>query len=321
MTRRLLGAAIVACTTLLTTFIASAAYPDRPVRVVVPFAVGGANDQVARLVASELQNSLKQTFVVENKPGAGGVVGMSYAVQQPGDGYTIVIGEPGAVSINPQILKDPPYSPTDDIVPLALVGEVPLIVVANPKAGIRNLEDLVNFGRKNDVSYGSAGQGTVQHLTMALLEQHLGLDMTHVPYRGGAPAMTDLIGGQIPLLPITVPTAMPHIQSGQVVPIAALSKERSEYLPDLPTAMEQGYPSVNVTIWLGFFAPKGTPDDIVETLNAEIRRIITEPATREKLRNLGIIVVDSSREEFTKLINEDITRWGEIISTIGLAQG
>lgn len=133
--------------------------------------------------------------------------------------------------------------------------------------------------------------------------------------------MTDLIGGQIPLLPITVPTAMPHIQSGQVVPIAALSKERSEYLPDLPTAMEQGYPSVNVTIWLGFFAPKGTPDDIVETLNAEIRRIITEPATREKLRNLGIIVVDSSREEFTKLINEDITRWGEIISTTGLAQG
>lgn len=292
-----------------------AAYPDKPVRVLVPYAAGGANDQVARFMAGELQQRFGQPFVVENRPGAGGVVGMTALRQADPDGYTIAIGEPGSVTINPQLTKTPPYAPREDFIPLAMAGQVPLIVISHPAAGITSLAGLKAYGERNNVAFGSAGHGTVQHLTMELLRDSLGMNLTHVPYRGGAPALNDLVGGQIPLLPITVPTALPHIKAGTVTPVAALSRERSRHLPDLATAGEQGYPSVNVTIWLGFFAPAGTPAEIVDRLSEAMQAVLANPAAQQKLADLGVDVVPMNRAQFVDLIDADITRWGDIIQS------
>lgn len=319
MTKKIMAISLIGCFLALGAFTAHAqAYPNKPIHLVVPYAVGGANDQVARVIAAELQTSMNQSVVVENKPGAGGVVGTTYATKAAPDGYTLVVGEPGAISINPRLTKTPAYDPVKDLIPVASLSEVQMLVVANPATKINSLKDLASYGKGKNISYGSAGTGTAQHLTMELLKHTMHLEMTHIPYRGGAPAMTDLIGGQIPILPITLPTAISQIKAGQIVPIAALTRTRSAALPNLPTAAEQGYPSLNVSIWQGIFVPAGTPQPIVDKLGAEIRKALADPETRKRLTNQGLEILDMPREQFVSLVNKDIARWKDVIQQSNL---
>jgi len=288
-------------------------YPDKPIRLIVPFAVGGANDQVARLLATRLQVNMKQPVVVDNRPGAGGSIGVGTAAKAPPDGYTLVLGETGSVAINPSLVKKPSYDPVRDLVPVALLVELPLVVVTHPGSNIRTLKDLVAFGAGKNISYGSAGAGTVQHLSMELLKKTMNLEMTHIPYKGGAPAMTDLIGGQIPVLCVSASTAQQPAAAGLVVPIAGLGKTRSATFPSLPTAAEQGYPSLNVMPWQGIFAPAGTPPAIVEQLASEINKAMTAPEIRRSVTDLGVDIVDLPREAFARLVRADVDRWAQVI--------
>ena len=298
-------------------FVASVAgaqaYPSKPVRIVVPFTTGGANDALARIVAARLQASLNQPFVVENRAGAGGTIGLASVAKSPADGYTLVIAEPGAYSINPSFMKNVGYDPVRDFVPVAALTELQLVIVANPATQIRSLKDLAGYGGGKNVAFGSAGVGTVQHLSMELLKRTMKLEMTHVAYKGGSPAMTDLIGGHLPILPVTVSTALQPANAGQVVPIAALGRARTSTFPAVPTATEQGYP-LNVAVWQGIFAPAGTPSAVVELLNNEIRRAITTPEVRKAITDLGMEVTDMPREAFDRLVREDVKRWADVLA-------
>ena len=294
-------------------------YPDKTIRLVVPFAVGGANDLVARVLTARLQANLKQPVVVDSRPGAGGSIGVGSVAKAAPDGYTLVLGESGSVSIGPSMSKKPPYDSVRDLVPVASIMELPLVIVANPGANIRNLKDLVAHGTGKNTSYGSAGTGTVQHLTMELLKRTMKLEMTHIPYRGGAPAMTDLIGGQFPFMPVSASTALQPVNSNQIVPVAALGKNRSSIFPSLPTAAEQGYPSLNVTVWAGIFAPAGTPTAIVDFLAAEVRKVLAVPENRKAITELGVDVVEMPREQFARVVQDDVRRWAQVIREGNLA--
>ena len=294
-------------------------YPDKAIRLIVPFAVGGANDLVARVLSARLQANMKQPVVVENRPGAGGTIGVASVVKAAPDGYTLVLGESGAIGIGPSMSKKPPYDSVRDLIPVASLIEFPLVIVANPATNIRNLKDLVAHGSGKNTNYGSAGTGTVQHLTMELLKRTMKLEMTHIPYRGGAPAMTDLIGGQFPVMPITASTALQAVAANQIVPIAALGKNRSSIFPALPTAAEQGYPSLNVTIWAGLFAPAGTPPAIIDILAGEIRKVLAVAEARKAITELGVDVVEMPREQFARVVQEDVRRWAQVIREGNLA--
>ena len=294
-------------------------YPDKTIRLVVPFAVGGANDLVARVLTARLQANLKQPVVVDSRPGAGGSIGVGSVAKAAPDGYTLVLGESGSVAIAPSMSKKPPYDSLRDLVPVASIMELPIIIAANPGTNIRTLKDLVAYGTGKNTSYGSAGSGTVQHLTMELLKRTMKLEMTHIPYRGGAPAMTDLIGGQFPFMPVSASTALQPVNSNQIVPVAALGKNRSSIFPALPTAAEQGYPSLNVTVWAGIFAPAGTPPAIVEFLAAEVRKVLAVPENRKAITELGVDVVEMPREQFARVVQEDVRRWAQVIREGNLA--
>ena len=298
---------------------AAQTYPEKAIRLVVPFAVGGANDLVARVLAARLQANMKQPVVVENRPGAGGSVGVASVVKAAPDGYTLVLGESGAVGIGPSMSKKPLYDSVRDLVPVASLIEFPLVIVANPASNIRNLKDLVAYGSGKNTSYGSAGTGTVQHLTMELLKRTMKLEMTHIPYRGGAPAMTDLIGGQFPFMPVSASTALQPINANQIVPVAALGKNRSSIFLALATAAEQGYPPLNVTVWAGIFAPTGTPPAIVEFLAGEVRKVLAVAENRKAISELGVDVVETPRAEFARVVQEDVRRWAQVIREGNLA--
>jgi tripartite-type tricarboxylate transporter receptor subunit TctC len=317
--RSLLAAATALALAAATPWASAQTYPDKAIRLVVPFAVGGANDLVARVLSARLQANIKQAVVVENRPGAGGSVGVASVVKAAPDGYTLVLGESGSVSIGPSMSKKPPYDSVRDLVPVASIMELPLVIVANPGANIRNLKDLVAYGTGKNTSYGSAGTGTVQHLTMELLKRTMKLEMTHIPYRGGAPAMTDLIGGQFPFMPVSASTALQPVNANQIVTVAALGKNRSSIFPALSTAAEQGYPSLNVTVWAGIFAPTGTPPAIVEYLAAEVRKVLAVAETRKAITELGVDVVEMPRADFARVVQEDVRRWAQVIREGNLA--
>ncbi|MET4576180.1 Bug family tripartite tricarboxylate transporter substrate binding protein [Ottowia thiooxydans] len=288
-------------------------FPDRPIRFVVPFAVGGANDIVGRIVANRLSQNIKQSVVVENRPGAGGSIGVTSVVRSPADGYALVLGESGSISIAPSLMKKPTYDSVTDLIPVASLIELPLVIAVHPATRIRNLKDLVAYGTGKSTPYGSAGIGTVQHLTMERLKRVMKLDMTHVAYRGGAPAMADLMAGQIPVLPVSASTAKEPAAGNLILPIAALGKNRSSVFPQLPTAAEQGYPALDVTVWQGVFAPAGTPPAVVEFLATEIRKVLAAPDIRKSITDQGVDIADMPREDFARIVREDSKRWAQVI--------
>jgi tripartite-type tricarboxylate transporter receptor subunit TctC len=292
-------------------------YPTRPVRMVAPFPAGGLVDVLARAVGEELAKTLGQPFIIENKPGAGGNIGADLVAKADGDGYTLLMTSPGIQSINQFLYKSMPFDPDKAFAPISLVADMPMLAVVHPKVGARTLKELVEIARQSPgkLIFGSAGVGTTGHLGQALLVHVANISVTHVPYRGAAPSVTDLIAGQIDGVVDNPPTVMSHIRAGTIVPLAVAAKERLAVLPEVPTAGEAGLPGWEASSWFGVVAPAGTPPEIIGRLHREIARAVRQPSMERFTAQSGARMVGNSPDDFADLIRAERTKWGDIIRT------
>jgi len=298
---------------------AAQAYPNHPIRMIVPYVPGGSTDAVARIVALELGRELGQSIVVENRGGAGGKIGIDYVAKSAPDGYTLLFTDSGSMIVNAWLFDRTGSNPIKDFASIGRITVMENVLVAHPAAGLKNLADVVRKAQAGPMNYGSSGVGTLGHLAMVLLGRSLNIELTHVPYKGGAPVTNALLGGQIPMAALTVPTAAPYIQGGQFIAVAALSDHRTPILPGVPTVAEQGYPGVSAALWQGLYAPAGTPADIVARLNTQLRAIAATPEVRRRLEAAGNQVAgDLDLEQTAGLVKQDYEKWGGIIKEMGI---
>ena len=295
-------------------------YPSRAITLVVPFPAGGATDVVARVLAKGLSDRLKQPVVIDNRPGANGALGSAAVAKSRPDGYTLVMGGVNTHAMSDSLLKPRPYDSAKDFAPITLTAVIPIAFVVNPTLPVATLQELVALARSkpSQLSYGSSGTGGPHHLAMELFKLAAGIDIVHVPYKGGSPQLNDLIGGHILIGSIGLPPALPHIGAGKLRALAATDAKRSILLPMLPTVAESGWPSFEVSYWLGLMAPAGTPRDIIDRLAAESVAVLTTSDTREALAKQGAEVVTSTPDEFKKRVEDDIAKWSKVIQEAGI---
>lgn len=294
-------------------------WPSSPVTVVVPWPPGGPSDIAARPVAKKLTESLGQSFIVDNRGGGGGNIGSAAVAKSAPNGNTLLITSSAPIVINPSLYKNMPFDPSKDLAPITNLLRVPLVLVAHPSVPAKNLPELIAYikNQKGDFSYASAGSGTPQHLTGELFKSTLKLDMTHVPYKGSAPAITDLLGGHIPVMFDSMIAIMPHIRSGKVKVIAISSDKRSPLLPNVPTFAESGYPNLVSYAWYGFFAPARTPKDIITKLNTETIKLMKQPEFQKVLADTGSDFVGDTPENFAAFIKTEAAKWSKVVKESG----
>ena len=295
-------------------------YPSKPIRVVLPVPAGGYYDMVTRTVSQRLTERLGQTVVVENRVGAGGAVGTAYAATMPPDGYTILFNGIGAMSIFPSLHPKLAYDPVRDFVPIILVSTVPNILVVYPAVPAGTVEELATLARNRpgEVTYASNGVGTTQHLAAEMFATAKGLKLNHVPFNGSAPAVTAMLGGQTMLLFGVASDVMPHVKAGKLRALAVASEKRMRALPDIPTSAQAGVPGVEIEIWLGAFAPRGTPRELVSRLNAEIGKVLEMPEVRSRITQDGIgEVKGGTPEELGSLLQSEIAKWAKVVKASG----
>ena len=309
-----LGASIVANTA------SAQPYPNRTIRIVLGFAPGAITDTIARAVANQMGKNMGQSVIVDNRAGGGGTIAPDAVARSAPDGYTLLLGESGGMSVNPLLMAKLSYDVAKDFAPIGQVVSLPTILVANASLGTTEVSKLAAIAvAKGPIPYGSPGPGTSQHLAMEQFRAASGIPLTHVPYRGGALAMNDLLAGQIPLMVVTVPTVAAQIKAGKIIPLVILGNTRSAVLPDVPTAREAGFTSYSaVSIWQGFFAPANTPKEIVTRLNFEIRKAVEAPEVRARLVAVGADIVLNSPEEFSKVLRDESAILATAIQTAGL---
>jgi tripartite-type tricarboxylate transporter receptor subunit TctC len=295
-------------------------YPGKPIRFIAPIAAGGLTDTLTRVLGQRLSERVGQPVVVENRPGAGGIIGMDAVAKSAPDGYTIVMVYQGLASVNPILYKTPPYETLRDFVPIAQVATFPMILVVNASTPIRSVNDLVDQARAKpgSMNYGSAGNATTSHLVMELFKRKAGLDLVHVPYKGEAPALTELMGGRVSVVFNSLPSVLSHIQSGKVRALAIATKQRSKLVPDVPTITESGIPDLEVPGWYGVLAPAGTPRSVVDRLSREFNAIVSDPETRARLASQGIDLAATSSEAFGKWIRDETERWRKVVADAGI---
>ena len=314
--------AIAALAGVLTFSAAAAAdaYPGKPVRIVVPFAAGGAIDIIVRASAQQLSKELGQQMLIDNRPGAGGNIGADMVAKSAADGYTLLAGTSATHGVNPTLYAKLPYDARRDFVPIAHIAGVPNVLVVTPASGIRSLDDLVRQARANPgkLSYGSAGSGTSLHLAGELFRSEARVDLLHVPYKGAAPATTDLLGGQITMMFNTVPVALPLIRSGKLTALAVTARQRHFALPDVPTFAEKGYTSVESSTWVGLFAPAGTPREIVDKVAQALERALRDKSVVDLLRQQGAEPQFMGADAFARYVESEIARWGSIVRAAGI---
>jgi len=313
----LAGAAMFAVLAALTP---AQGYPDRPIRIIAPFPAGGLVDVLARAVGDEISKSLGQPVVVENKPGAGGNIGATVVAQSPPDGYTLMMTSPGIQSINQFLYKEMPFDPDKAFTPISLVADMPMLVLVNPNTKIKSLKELVAVGKSkpDTLNFGSAGIGTTGHLGQALLVHAAGITVKHVPYRGAAPAVNDLLGGHLDGVVDNPPIVMAHIKSGALTALAVAGPQRLAALPDVPTSAEAGLPAWQASSWFGLMAPAGTPPDIVKLLQAEVVKALKQPSMQRFVGESGMTLISNTPEEFGRLIEAERKKWGEIIKSANI---
>ncbi len=298
---------------------APGAWPARPVHLIVTFPPGGSTDTIARIIGPKLAERLGQPVVIDNRPGAGGSIGVEATVKSPPDGYTIVLGAAGALTINPILSKNPPYDPLKDLAPICLIGSSPFLLVADPALGIGSARDLVAMAKSKpgQLSYASGGTGTAMHLSGELLKLMTGIDIVHVPYKGSGPAMAAVAGKQTAIGFADITSALPLMKAGRVKPVAVLSRERSALAPDIPTLAETGVPGYESIGWFGLLAPAGTPPAIIARLNAETRQVMRAPDIRERLLNVALETWTGTPEEFTAFMKSETAKWADVIKRSG----
>ena len=312
------GFAAVACMLAAGSAFAQG-YPARPVRVLVPFSAGGTVDIVARIVGAKLASDLGQPFLVENKPGAGGTIAAAQLAKSPGDGYTLMMMSQ-ALAYSASLYPDLPYDTLRDLAPIAFVGATPNALVVTHLLPVRTVQEFLAYARANPgrIAYGSAGVGSAGHLAVELLQSLTGIRLTHVPYKGNAPVLTDLIGGQIQVSLLTMPSVMPYVKGGKVRAIATSGSRRSPALPEVPTIAEAGVPGYEYTPWYGMFGPGTLPKEQIARLNAAVNKALAEAGLGEKLAQQGLEVHAMASDQFREIVRGDVARWGKIIRELGI---
>jgi tripartite-type tricarboxylate transporter receptor subunit TctC len=299
--------------------VAWAQWPTKPVRIVVPFAPGGTADTLGRLVSQKLTESLKENFIIENRGGAGGVIGSELVAKAQPDGYTLVVSGVASHCIAPALSKNLPFDPVKDFTHIALFGGPPGVLVVNPSVPAQDLKQFIAYAKKESgkLAYGSPGNGTQGHLIAEQLKQVTGIRMTHVPYKGASLAVADLIAGHVPVTSTTLTTAATQIKAGKARALAVSSAKRVPDFPEVPTFAELGYPELTASIWFSLSGPAGMPADIVNRLNAEVRRILKLPDVRERLRPEGIEPGDLDPQQFTAFVAAELKRWAPVVRASG----
>jgi tripartite-type tricarboxylate transporter receptor subunit TctC len=294
-------------------------YPSKPIRIVVPFAAGGTTDLLARAAAQKLTEAWGQPVVVDNRPGAGGNIGSELVAKAAPDGYTVEMGTVGTHAINASLYARMPYDHVKDFAPIILVATVPNVLVVNPGVPVKSVQELIAYAKANPgkLNFASPGSGTSGHLCGELFKVMAGVQITHIPYKGSAPALQDLLGGQVQMMFDNLPSALPHIKAGKLRALAVTTAARAAALPDLPTVAEAGLPGFEASSWFGLLAPAGTPPDIVARLNAEIAKWLASPDAMEKLLALGANAAGGSPEDFTKHIAAETAKWQKVVKASG----
>ncbi len=298
---------------------ARADWPERAVKIVAPFSPGGTADTLGRLVATKLSEQFKESFVVENRPGAGGAVGSELVAKSDPDGYTLVVSGIASHVIAPSLPRGTPYDPLKDFTHVALLGGPPAVFAVKPSLAAKTLKEFVALAKKQPgkLTYGSPGPGTQGQLVAELFKREAGVDVVHVPYKGASAAVTDLMGGQIDSVSTTLTTASGQIKAGRARALALSSSERLPDYPDIPTFAEQGYPNIVGTVWFSLSGPAGLPADVVDKLNAAVRTALQAPDVRERLRQDGMVPNNLDARQFTAFIAEELKRWAPIVKASG----
>jgi tripartite-type tricarboxylate transporter receptor subunit TctC len=294
-------------------------YPSKPVRIIVGFPPGQATDIIARVVAEKLTARLGQSFYIDNKPGAAGIIGTELTIKSPPDGYTLLFSSSGPLAVNPGLYAKLPYDPVRDLQPITVAANVPLFLVVHPSVNATNVRELIALAKAQPgrLNYASGGSGVTNHLAMEMFKSAAGVDLVHVPYKGGPPAVADLIGGQVSLMFETGPGILPHVKSGKLRALGLGSDKRSAAMPELPTVSEQGLPGFDGKAWVAFVAPAGVPRPIVDKLNAETVAILALQDVRERLLALGAEPAATTPDEFAAYLKSEIAKWGKAVKDSG----
>jgi len=317
--RRSINVVAAACLALAASFAHAQAYPAKPIRVVVPFPPGGATDILARAAGQKLTETLGQPVIIDNRPGAGGNIGSELVAKSGNDGYTLLMGTVGTHAINASLYAKMPYDHVKDFVPIVLVAGVPNVLVVHPSVPANSVQELIAYGRANPgkLNFASSGSGTSIHLAGELFKVMTGVQMTHVPYKGSAPAVSDLLGGQVQLMFDNLPSALPHIKGGKLKALAVTSMARAPALPDIPTVSESGVPGFEASSWFGLLAPAGTPRDVVTRINGEVAKWLASADGKEKLAAVGANAAGGSPEDFAKHIAAETAKWAKVVKESG----
>ena len=289
-------------------------YPNKPVKVVVGYAAGGAVDVVARTMGQSLSASMGQPFVIENKPGAGTNIAVKSVIAAEPDGYTLHMAA-NALAANMSLYQPAPFDAERDLTAVAMIGRVPVVLAAHPNVPYQNIRQLIDAakGKPNTIAYGSPGNGATPHMAVELFARAAGIDLQHIPYRGGAPAITDTIGGQVPLVAVNALEVLPHVRSGKLKVLGVLSVNRSPNFPDVPTIAESGFPGFEASVWYGLMAPAGTPAAVVNRLHEEVQKALQTREVRERMASVGGEVVPGSRDMFAQLIRSEHQRYAKLV--------
>ena len=316
--RQWLALSLAASLVTMTGNAAAQAWPSKPVRVVVAFTAGGTTDILARGVGQQLADKLKQSFVIDNKPGAGGNTGSEMAARSPADGYTLLVGSVGPIAVNPTLYPKLPYNPLTDLVPIVQIAEVPNVLVLHPSVPAKTFDEFLAYAKANPgkLNFASTGIGTSSHLSGFVLGKRATIDAQHVPYKG-ADALRDLLAGRVQFMFATIPSVKQHIDAGALRAVAVTSLKRSRSMPEVPTVAERGFPGFEAGSWFGFFGPKGTPAEVVATLNKAVNEIIAVPAMEAQLIKEGADPAGGSPQQFAQFVQREFEKWRVVVKESG----
>ena len=313
------SAALAAVAAAVPAMAQAPAYPNKPITIIVPFAAGGTTDILARLVGQYLGTELGQPVLVDNRVGAGGNIGGQLAARSPADGYTLFMGTVGTHAINQSLYSKMPFDPIKDFAPISRVANVPNLLVANPQQPFKNVKELIAYAKANPgkINFGSSGNGSSIHLSGELFKMMTKVDMVHVPYKGSAPAMNDLLGNQIAIMFDNMPSAIQHVRAGKLRPLAVTTAKRSPELPDVPTIAEAGVPGYEATSWFGLLAPANTPATIVDKIDAALMKVYKNPELLKKIADQGAEPVVETPAQFATFIKAETAKWGKVVKESG----